>query len=162
MTTDPETEAYEKAGRVFYDNIVADLTKEQLLTEILDAADGTLTEWRENNPKAAAEAEALAKALGFDLPHTDDYCWQAANAFRESLYETGGYGADVFTTVRVTLAGGGPAGWIEFTVDQDGDLRTATISYVDWFRTPITFDLDDDTAAFAYSRYSADVLAEQG
>jgi hypothetical protein len=155
-----ETEEYKAAAKRFHDSIVDDLTKEARLTALLQDGDGTLTEWRENEPEDAAEAEALAKTLGFDIPHTDDYVWQAANAFQEFLWETGGYGADVYTTVRVTLAGGGPAGWIEFTVNQDGDLRGARVGYVDWFQLPVEFDLDDDTAEFAFSRYSADVIAE--
>lgn len=157
----PDTN-YAVKAKEFFDNVVADLTKEQRLTDLLEAGEGTLTDWRENNPDDAAEADALAAELGFDIPNTDDLVWQAADAFREHLWETGGYGADVFTTIRVTLAGGGPAGWVEFTVDKEDGLRSARVGYQDWFQTPVEFDLDDTAAQYAFHRYSADVIADNG
>lgn len=152
---------YQTEARKFFTSVRDGLHNEQDLIELLDAADGTLAEWREDNPDAI-EADRLATEIGFDIPHTDDYCWQAADALREYLSETGGYGADVYKTIRIILAGGGPSGWIEFTVDQDGGLRGARVGYVNWFQMPVEFDLDDADAEFAFRRYSADVLAERG
>lgn len=51
-----------------------------------------------------------------------------------------GYGADVRQVVRITLAGGGPAGWIDFTL-YGGEVEEAEVAYCDWFQTPRTFPL---------------------
>jgi hypothetical protein len=152
-------EDYEISARQWFTSVRDGLRDEQALVEILGAADGTLAEWRESYPLIAAEADRLAAEIGFDIPNTDDYVWQAREALDDFLRETGGYGADVFSTVRVTLAGGGPAGWIDFRLDRDGELVSATVVYCDWFQAPIEFELDDSDAEFAYSRYYVELIA---
>lgn len=153
-------EDYEKAAKRFIDGVVDEITDATELTRILNEGDGTLAEWREANPEVAAEADRLAERIGFDIPNSDDSVWQACDALREFLSETGGYGADVTRRVTVTLAGGGPSGWIEFIVDSDGDLVSASVSYCDWFQTPVTMDLLYTEALAAYDRYGIDALVD--
>lgn len=69
-----------------------------------------------------------------------------------------GYGTDTRTVVRVTLAGGGPEGWIDFTLDERKALIGAEVGYRDWWQTAITTPLTDDQAAAAYSLYRVEWL----
>ena len=154
----PET--YEKDAAEFIANVLTDLDASKDLVEILDAADGTLAEWREANPTEAATADDLAEIIGFEIPNTDDYVWQAREALDLHLIDTAGYGYDAYKTIRVTLAGGGPSGWIEFTFDTDGGLTETVIGYCDWFQTPVTRTLSDAQGLAAYDRYRIELLGD--
>jgi hypothetical protein len=155
MTTQND---YQADARQFVASFRDGLRHEIGLVELLQNADGTLADWREAFPTEATEADRLAEEIGFDIPNTDDYCWQAAEALDEHLSETGGYGYSVHKVIRITLAGGGPAGWIDFTVDENATLLTAVVNYQDWFQTAITFTLSDTEAESAYNRYNVDAL----
>ena len=69
-----------------------------------------------------------------------------------------GYGITKLTGVRVTLAGGGPAGWIDFTVDADNALVRAEVFYCDWFQHPVGTVLSEQAAEDAARVYRLDVL----
>jgi hypothetical protein len=156
----PDPEQYYKDAKRFIGNVISEADASQRLAAILGNADGTLAQWREAKPEEAAEADRLAEAIGFDIPNTDDYCWQASEALTDHLYETAGYGIDRHRVLRITLAGGGPSGWIEFTLDSDDNLEKATVSYCDWFREPITHILNETEAQTAYDRYYVDLLSQ--
>ena len=51
---------------------------------------------------------------------------------RETL-EQHGYGIDKETVYYVTLAGGGPAARLKVTVDDYGEVATASLQFCDWF-----------------------------
>ena len=51
---------------------------------------------------------------------------------REAL-EQHGYGIDKETVYYVTLAGGGPAARLKVTVDEYGEVETASLQFCDWF-----------------------------
>ena len=153
-----DTTNYETQAKAFTDYIIKETLEAQALATILANGDGTLYEWRENNPEEAAEADRLAEAIGFDIPNTDDLVWQASEALQTHLAETGGYGYDAYKVIRITLAGGGPAGWIEFRLDCDGGLDRAEIGFVDWFKEPVVTTLSEDVALAAWDRYNVDLI----
>lgn len=154
------TTDYTTAANTFIDAVTSEVDNARRLTSILRDIDGTLAEWREENPAEAAEADRLAEALGFDIPNTDDCGWQAYSEFQDFLTETAGYGAEVTRKVTVTLAGGGPSGWIDFTLDNEDRLLEASVSYCDWWQTPVTTVLSYDDAMAAYDRYRVDILMD--
>jgi len=49
------------------------------------------------------------------------------------LLEQHGYGIDSETVYYVTLAGGGPAARLRVTVDEYGEVETASLQFQDWF-----------------------------
>ena len=153
-----DTTTYAAEAKAFTDSVIKETLDAQALATILANGDGTLYEWRENNPEEAAEADRLAEAIGFDIPNTDDLVWQAAEALQTHLAETGGYGYDAYKVIRITLAGGGPAGWIEFRLDIDGGLDRAEIGFVDWFKEPVVTTLSEDVALAAWDRYNVDLI----
>ena len=51
---------------------------------------------------------------------------------REAI-EQHGYGIDKETVYYVTLAGGGPAARLKVTVDEHGEVETASMQFCDWF-----------------------------
>jgi hypothetical protein len=153
-----DTTNYETQAKAFTDYIIKETLEAQALATILANGDGTLYEWRENNPEEAAEAERLAEAIGFYIPNTDDFVWQAAELLQTQLAETGGYGYDAYKVIRITLAGGGPAGWIEFRLDSDGGLDRAEIGFVDWFKEPVVTTLSEDVALAAWDRYNVELI----
>ena len=158
-----DTTTYAEDAKRFFANVAGDIAASAALARILDEADdsGTLADWREADPETAAEADRLAEAIGFDLPDTDDYVWQAREALTVHLTETAGYGVDVHKVIRVTLAGGGPSGWIEFTLDgEDGSLIRTEIAFCDWFQEPIRTTLTREEGLAAYDRYQVDLLTE--
>jgi hypothetical protein len=63
------------------------------LQSILGNADGTLAEWRDRFPEDAEEAEHLASSIGFDIPNTDDFCWQASEELALVAYDVQGFEA---------------------------------------------------------------------
>lgn len=152
---------YAEAANRFIADVLIEIDAATNLARLLEAHDDSLTlaEWRETDPVTAVMADELAEQIGFDLPNTDDYVWQAVDALNDHLIQTAGYGFDVHKIVRITLAGGGPAGWIDFTLDGGGELRGAAVSYCDWWQTPVTRELTVDEAAAAYDRYRVELIA---
>lgn len=51
---------------------------------------------------------------------------------REAIEEQA-YGIDKETVYYVTLAGGGPAARLRVTLDEHGEVETATLQFCDWF-----------------------------
>jgi len=154
-------------ARQFISEVVREVNDADRLTRLLTEAgnpahrDLTIAEWAEEAPDDYSDAVAIADRLGFDLPGGDTLTYDAEVTLSDFLLESGGYGANVYKTVRVTLAGGGPAGWIEFTVDpEDDSLIKASVGYCDWFQTPVVEVLSDGDADRAFARYRADLLAE--
>ena len=95
-----------------------------------------------------------------DLPvELSQECDELSDLLDNLLVEWG-YGYTKHTVIRVMLAGGGPEGWIDFTVNQEHTLISAEISYRDWWQKVITTPLSDELAAAAYDLYAVELLLE--
>lgn len=85
---------------------------------------------------------------------------QVARNWRDSLVsgaETGdlnyesGYGSETFTTVRVILAGGGPACYVEFTFELtefpwEEQPLSGSLTYMEPWKPSVTVDFADEDA----------------
>lgn len=80
--------------------------------------------------------------------HRDNKEEAMQELFNHLLYNTDNetYGMNKTTTLRFHMYGGGPAGGIEFTYDDEGDLEKAEAWHTEWFSEPVKYKLSDDEA----------------
>lgn len=107
------------------------------------------------------ELVTLADHAGIDidadeLDSTDGWC----NIHEAALSSWSGYGVTVDRLVRVTLAGGGPAAELVFTIDGRGDVRGAAIHASDWFTEPHVVSLNDATSSWLADLLSIETIAD--
>lgn len=86
-------------------------------------------------------AELYAKADGGDDQATQEIYEQA-------------YGITRYTVVRIELSGGGPASWLEATLDSDHELLKVEYVFSDWFDVARR-GVEHDSATW---RYASDML----
>lgn len=84
------------------------------LLHLMDVADGLM------QPNKCERGQ-----YDFDSDYPEDIARQAI--------EEHGYGIDKETVYYVTLAGGGPAARLKVTLDEHGEIETATLQFCDWF-----------------------------
>lgn len=155
-----EREDFEGSAREFANRVVAEGENFGRLGDLLGSATVALmSEWAEEDPEAYTEAESCAAALGVDWPGaTDDAVWQVQEKLDDWAREQG-YGFTVRTLVRVELMGGGPAGWLEFTID-GREIVKGVACYSDWFMPTHRVELDDNECDELARLYSVDMVAE--
>jgi hypothetical protein len=149
-----QAETYAADAARFASAIIDDITAAERLNDLLVAGlNGTASESDDY-----AEIIQLATALEIDV---DDHELLSEVADRlDQRTSEWGYGSTVHTVVRVILAGGGPEGWIDFTVDEKKRLVSAEIGYRDWWQQPVTVALTDEQASAAFTLYRIDILAD--
>ena len=155
MTTTDQTNYITNAAR-FSDFIVGQISAARQLRDLLcDAWQDRTTVGESDN---ADEIVRLCAVI--DLPvELDQECNELSENLDDLLVDWG-FGHAKHTVVRVVLAGGGPEGWIDFTVDRDRTLVSAEVGYRDWWQKAITTPLSDELAAAAYDLYGVELLIE--
>lgn len=151
---------FETAAKDFAARVIADVHAVDLITRLAGQYD-TVAEVRHGDADDAAALAAALDTLGIGTVSDDDAdetsLWDVERVAREYV---GGYGAGVEKVVTVTLAGGGPSGWIEFRIDTDNEVTGATVFYCDWFETPYPVVLSGDDLDAAEAAYRpVDLLA---
>ena len=101
------------------------------------------------------EVSRLRRA--FHEAHRDDKEDAMRELFDYLLYNTDNdtYGVNKTTTVRFHMYGGGPAGGIDFTYDEEGELEKAEAWHTEWFSAPVKYTLPDDEAERLAEVYNA-------
>lgn len=151
--TSTDTSTYVDEAQRFTAVIIEQITAAERLRELLDDA------WDTTASESDHYAEIIRLAETIDLP-VDDYDLGSDIIERlNDLTAEWGCGFSRHTTVRVVLAGGGPEGWIDVTVDEHKNV-TAEIGYRDWFQQAITTPLSDEQAQAAYLLYRIDLLLD--
>lgn len=93
----------------------------------------------------------------FRKAHRDDKEEKMQELFEYLLYNTDNetYGVNKSTTIRFHMYGGGPAGGIDFTYDDEGELEKAEAWHTEWFSEPVKYRLNDDEAERLAQVYNA-------
>ena len=89
--------------------------------------------------------------------HRDDKEEKMQELFEYLLYNTDNetYGMNKTTVVRFHMYGGGPAGGIDFTFGDDGDLEKAEAWHTEWFSEAVKYRIPDDDAEKLAQIYNA-------
>ena len=150
-------EDYAKAAAQFHESVIADLEAahgiHQWLADHFRGFNATLADWRDSEDEGERDdyAELAGHVATLDLWLGDVELGDITPGMLEESLTTWrheyGYGLDIKTVVRVTLAGGGPAGWLDLTYSKDdrGHLQIdkAEVAYCDWFQTPLSKTIED-------------------
>jgi hypothetical protein len=84
------------------------------LLHLMDVADGL------KNPNKRKRGEH-----GFDAYYPEEWAREQVEGYAYGIYKE--------TVYYVTLAGGGPAARLKVTLDEYGEIETATLQFCDWF-----------------------------
>ena len=149
-----EKEHYAADAARFTESIIGQIDGAERLRALLTSSWETTV--AESDDRAEIERLCALLDLAVDA---DQRCSDVIDSLNDLTAEWG-YGYEKRTVVRVVLAGGGPAGWIDFTMDEDNRLVGAEVGYVNWWQEPVVTPLSDELADAAYALYSVDVLVE--
>jgi hypothetical protein len=149
-----QAETYAADAARFASNIINDITAADRLNSLLSEVWDVSVSASDHYDEIVRLASALE--MTFDPDERGDI---VADRLNERTAEWG-YGSTVHTVVRVILAGGGPEGWIDFTVDENKRLVSAEVGYRDWWQQPVSVALTDEQASAAFTLYRIDILAD--
>lgn len=148
-----ETEFDEAAAR-FQASVIEELRAADALYDLLSEVEllhpepmrlGDVRDHDEADPdlfgRIAEAVDVLDLYPADELPDVSvDDLTEALDTWRHEY----GYGMEVRKLVRITLAGGGPAGWIDVVYDSDMNICSAEVAYCDWFKEPSRRSFDAD------------------
>lgn len=72
----------------------------------------------------------------------------------DSIYEYAA-GSSMEKLLTIVLSGGGPSSHIEAIIDEDGDVKSATYHFLDWF-DGATRKISEDSSMFRYVQWEAE------
>lgn len=124
MSTSETKQTIEQRAQAFYEAVFDDD-----LVHLMDVAEGN------KRPNKHEREDGISDE------------WTARERIEESHY-----GIDKQVVYHVTLAGGGPAARLEVTVDEYGEVESASLQFCDWFETWTDAPQQDNELVERYAR----------